>query len=199
MDARPPPAAQQHANSLDERSTDDTLETIRRAHRSDVAELADLAERTFRDTFAHANRPEDLDLHCRSRYGTEHQASEIADPVITTFVCERDGALIGYGQLRWQAPAACVNGTRPAEIQRLYVDRRFHGTGVAQSLMSALQDAAVAGDADVLWLGVWEHNPRAIAFYTKAGFTPVGEQVFVLGRDPQRDLVLSKDVDHAVA
>lgn len=118
---------------------------------------------------------------------------------MATFVCERDRALVGYGQLRWHAPAAGVHGAQPAEIQRLYVDQRFHGTGVAQALMSALQDAAVTGAADVLWLGVWEHNPRAIAFYTKSGFTPAGEQVFVLGRDPQRDLVLSKNLYHAAA
>jgi ribosomal protein S18 acetylase RimI-like enzyme len=167
---------------------------IRRAAAYDAPELAALAERTFRDAFAHANRPEDMDLQCQSSYSAERQAGEIADPETTTLVCEQDGALVGFGQLRWHAPDAGVIGARPVEIERFYVDRRYHGTGVAQALMAALQDAAAAGAADVLWLGVWEYNPRAIAFYAKAGFTQVGERVFVLGRDPQRDLVLSKNL-----
>ena len=42
------------------------------------------------------------------------------------------------------------------------------------------------------WLGVWEHNPRAIAFYRKWGFTPVGEHCFAVGDDPQRDVILER-------
>ena len=171
------------------------MTTIRRAEAHDAAVLAELAERTFRDAFGHANRPDDLDLHCRSSYNAERQSSEIADPSMTTLVADRDGALVGYGQLRWSTPPAGVIGTRAAEIQRLYVDQCFHGEGVAQTLMAALQAAAEAGAADVLWLGVWEHNPRAIAFYKKVGFSQVGEQLFTLGRDPQRDIVLSRALE----
>jgi len=58
--------------------------------------------------------------------------------------------------------------------------------------MASLLDVAVVGGADVAWLGVWEQNPRAISFYAKNGFAVVGEHVFVLGKDPQRDLVLAK-------
>jgi ribosomal protein S18 acetylase RimI-like enzyme len=42
------------------------------------------------------------------------------------------------------------------------------------------------------WLGVWERNPRAIAFYRKRGFVEAGEQIFVLGTDHQRDKVFVK-------
>ncbi len=188
-------AAQQNSNSLGDPTGGNSLATIRRAEVRDAPALAELAERTFRDAFGHANRPEDMDLHCQSFYGTQRLVREVADPETTTLVCEYDGVLVGYGQLRWDAPPACVVGARPAEVQRLYVDRQYHGKGTAQALMAALVEAAVAGAGDVLWLGVWEHNPRAIAFYAKAGFREVGEQVFVLGRDPQRDVVLTKTLD----
>lgn len=48
------------------------------------------------------------------------------------------------------------------------------------------------GAADVVWLGVWERNPRAIAFYRRSGFVEVGEHVFQLGSDPQRDVIMAK-------
>ena len=54
-------------------------------------------------------------------------------------------------------------------------------------MADAIERAATLG-ANVVWLGVWEHNPRAIRFYEKHGFTTAGEQPF--GKDPQRDLVM---------
>ena len=45
---------------------------------------------------------------------------------------------------------------------------------------------------DVMWLGVWEYNPRAIRFYEKHGFVEVGSHVFQLGKDPQIDLLMQK-------
>ena len=138
------------------------------------------------------NRAEDIDVHCRNSYGESIQDAEIRDPGRTTLVCETGDRLIAYGQLRWASAPACVVATRPAEVQRLYVDAPWHGKGVAQALMASLLGTAVAGGADVAWLGVWEKNPRAISFYGKSGFTVVGEHVFVLGSDPQRDLVLAR-------
>jgi ribosomal protein S18 acetylase RimI-like enzyme len=135
-----------------------------------------------------------MDAHCRTSYGEDIQAEEIRDPDRTTLVIVVGERLIGYGQLRWAQAPACVVATRPAEIQRLYVDATWHGKGVAHSLMDALLDAAVAGSADVAWLGVWERNPRAISFYAKSGFSVVGEHVFVVGNDPQRDLVLARQI-----
>jgi len=165
---------------------------IRRAEERDAASLAGLAERTFRDTFAHVNGAEDIELHCRRNYRESIQAAEIRDATRVTLVCEVGDGLIAYGQLRWDSAPACVVATRPAEIQRLYVDSPWHGKGVAQDLMASLLGAAEAGGADVAWLGVWERNPRAIAFYTKSGFAIVGDHVFVVGKDPQRDLVLAR-------
>ncbi len=166
--------------------------TIRPATEADAAALAELAERTFCATFAHENRPEDMDAHCRDSYGESIQAAEIRDVARATLVCEEAGRLIAFGQLRWSRAPACVAGGRPAEIQRLYVDAPWHGKGVAQRLMASLLDIASKGGADVAWLGVWERNPRAIAFYEKSGFCVVGDHVFVVGKDPQRDLVLAK-------
>jgi ribosomal protein S18 acetylase RimI-like enzyme len=165
---------------------------IRQATEADAAALAALAERTFRETFAQINRAEDMDVHCRNSYGDSIQGAEIRDPHRTTLVCHVRDSLIAYGQLRWASAPSCVVATRPAEVQRLYVDAAWHGKGVAQALMASLLHTAITGGADVAWLGVWEKNPRAISFYAKSGFAIVGDHVFVLGNDPQRDLVLAK-------
>ena len=125
-------------------------------------------------------------------YKRQIQAREIADPGLTTLVCEVGGALIGFTQLRWEVAPPCVAANAPGEIQRLYVASEWHGQGVAQQLMEAALGLMQARRCDVAWLGVWEHNPRAIAFYHKYGFAEVGELPFSLGDDDQRDLVMAR-------
>jgi diamine N-acetyltransferase len=165
---------------------------IRPARSADAAPLARLADATFRQAFASSNSGEDMELHCRNTYGEAIQAAEIADRDRVTILAEADGQLVGFGQLRWGQPPDCVRANRAAEIQRLYVDRPWHGRGVAQALMEALMDAAAEGGAQSVWLGVWEKNPRALAFYLKSGFVEVGEHTFVVGHDAQRDLLLAR-------
>ncbi len=171
--------------------------SVRSATESDAADLAALAERTFRATFADANDAADLDAHCARSYGTALQRDEILDPGMRTLLADTGRAMAGYAQVRLDSPKDCVAARQPAELLRIYVDADWHGRGVAQALMNASLDAAVEAGCDRIWLGVWEHNPRAIAFYRKLGFEAVGEHRFLLGDDPQRDVVMARSLrDH---
>lgn len=170
------------------------MPTIRFARPDDAPALAALAEATFRATFAAANTPEDMARHCATSYGDAIQAAEIADPGRLTLLCEDARRLVGYAQLRWGRPPPCVVATAPGEIQRLYVIAAAHGRGAAHDLMAACLDVLAGRGSDVAWLGVWERNPRAIAFYRKAGFRDVGDHVFELGHDAQRDVVMARPV-----
>jgi diamine N-acetyltransferase len=168
--------------------------TIRTAGVADAPWLAALAERTFRDTYSAFNTPEDMERYVAEHFGPALQAAELRDPMMATLVADVDGRPAGYVQLaRGGAPAGV--GEEPMEIHRFYVDRLWHGRGVAQELMDAAADAARTRGSRTLWLGVWERNPRAIAFYRKCGFRDAGTQTFVLGADHQRDLVLARSLD----
>lgn len=168
---------------------------IRQAVPGDAAALAAFAESAFRATFGAQNSVENMDAYCAAAYGESIQAREIGAPDMETLVMVHGDQLIGYAQLRWGAAAKCISAAvKPAEIFRLYVDHAHHGKGAARELMNRLFALAGAGGADLIWLGVWEHNPRAIAFYRKHGFTHVGDHVFRLGSDPQRDLVLVRQL-----
>lgn len=160
---------------------------IRRATVDDAAALAELAERTFRDTFAADNKPEDLAMHIANYYGEPQQRREIESVDGITLVVEDDRRLIAYTQIR-RAPSKHGD----VEIARFYVDRAHHGRGIAQSLMAAAHDAARELGGTTLWLGVWERNPRAIAFYEKCGFRDVGSHAFLVGTDLQTDRIMSR-------
>jgi GNAT superfamily N-acetyltransferase len=162
---------------------------VRRADPRDAPALAELAARTFRDTFGADNRPEDLALHLASSYGAERQLAEITASDVRTLVAERDGALVGFAQLRRGEPPACVTTADPVELWRFYLDRSWHGRG--RCLMDAALAEADAMGAGSVWLGVWERNPRAAAFYRKVGFVEVGAHEFRVGTDPQNDLIFT--------
>ena len=109
---------------------------------------------------------------------------------IITLLCENGGAPIGYAQL--QPTPAGPHGD--VELARFYIDRAYHGRGVAQSLMDAVRAQARALGGRRLWLGGWERNRRAIAFYRKCGFVHRSVQPFLLGSDLQTDWVMSRDL-----
>jgi ribosomal protein S18 acetylase RimI-like enzyme len=170
------------------------MPSIRRARSRDAKKLSEVAEATFRATFEAMNTAEHMEIHCQSSYGEEIQAAEISNPGMVTLLSEAEGRLVGYAQLRWGAAPGCVPAKRPGEIQRLYVIEDWHGKGMAQELMSACIEEVKQRGSDAVWLGVWEHNPRAISFYRKFGFVPAGEHTFLLGGDPQRDIIMVRAV-----
>jgi ribosomal protein S18 acetylase RimI-like enzyme len=174
---------------------------IRRAVPSDAERLADLAARTFHDTFAADNDPGAMAAHMANSYSLAIQLAEINDPAVHVLLVESDGEAkpIAYTQLRFRHPnkhaPACVTGPNPCEIWRFYVDRQWIGRGVAQRMMSAALNYAKSLGAQTIWLGVWEKNPRAIAFYQKCGFTLVGEHEFLFANERQTDLVMARGVE----
>ncbi len=161
---------------------------IRRAIPEDAAALAALALKTFVDTFAATNRADDLDAYVREFFGEAQQRREIENPRIVTLLAEVDGAIIAFAQLRPTSGYAAGD----VEVVRFYVDQAHHGQGIAQMLMDVVLDEAGALGGTKLWLGVWEHNYRAIAFYTKFGFVKVGSHPFILGSDLQTDWEMAR-------
>ncbi|MEL6231334.1 MAG: GNAT family N-acetyltransferase [Cyanobacteria bacterium J06627_3] len=170
------------------------LTTIRQATINDAEALAQLAERTFRDTFTEENNLTDMELHCTKNFGIEMQQQEILDPNCATILAEIETQPVAFAQVRLHSPKDCVDAHRPSELYRLYVSKEWHGRGVAQQVMSHVLSTAAHAGANHIWLGVWEHNPRALAFYHKYGFKVVGEHVFQFGNDPQRDLIMMAEV-----
>ncbi len=164
--------------------------TIHRATLPDAAALAELAARTFSETFAADNTPENLAAHLRKSYGVAQQSAEIADPAVVSLLAYQNDVLVGFAQVRRTLAPSCVHDASAVELQRFYVAREAQGKGVAAPLMIAARRAAEALGGRHLWLGVWEHNPRAIAFYVKSGFVKMGSHDFIVGEDRQTDWVL---------
>jgi ribosomal protein S18 acetylase RimI-like enzyme len=168
---------------------------IRRATAEDAAALAEFGARTFVETFAADNTDEDMRLHLAAAWAPELQRAEILDASLDTLLaCDSRGTLAGFAQLRAAHAPAGITMVNPVELKRFYVDKPWQGRGLAQMLMRAVEAHARMRGARELWLGVWERNERAQAFYRKHGFRLVGTQIFVVGTDPQTDHVMLREL-----
>jgi ribosomal protein S18 acetylase RimI-like enzyme len=174
---------------------------IRRARASDAERLSRFAAASFRDAFGAQNTAGDMATYLATTFAPGIQAAEIAesdsDVLLVEPLVEPLGAgglaeLLGYAHLSLGAPPSPVEAPVPIELRRFYVARPLHGSGIAARLMDAVVNTSRARGARTLWLGVWEKNPRAIAFYAKHGFTIVGQQAFQLGRDRQSDRIMAR-------
>ena len=167
---------------------------IRRAGVDDAALLAELGARTFIETFSADNRPEDMAAYLAAAFGPEQQVAELTDPHSIFLIAEVDGVAAGYAKLDPGRTPESVTGARPIELVRLYVSKAWLGRGVGAALMRDCLDEAKRAGYQTLWLGVWERNKRARAFYRKWNFRDVGKHIFQLGDDPQTDILMERPV-----
>jgi diamine N-acetyltransferase len=167
---------------------------IRYATASDNILLAEMGAETFDDSFAAENTPENMAIYLAQAFSPEKQARELADPFSTFLIAEAEGLTAGYAHLKFGEAPATIASPRPMEIVRFYARKPWIGKGVGARLMQACLREAERASCDTIWLDVWERNLRAIAFYRKWGFVQVGTQVFQLGDDLQRDLLMARPV-----
>jgi len=167
---------------------------LRRATAADVAALTELSRRTFIDTYAAHNHPEHLDLYLRQSLTEADWRAELSTPGSVVLLAEAADALVGYTQVRQGFVPDCVRTRVPVELARIYVAREFQGSGVGGVLMAGALEEAALREGTGLWLGVWQKNERAIAFYRRWQFEIVGTQFFPMGPELQEDWVMLREL-----
>ncbi len=165
---------------------------IKKATEADAKVLADLGRETFIQAFAQDNRREDMDIYIDKTFTVEKQLQEIKDTKRHIAIAWIGGIAAGFYHLFDGPVDPSVKGERPIEVLRLYVDSDWHGKGIGPALMNSCIDLALAQGHQTMWLGVWERNFKAQAFYKKYLFSEVGKHIFTLGNDDQIDLIFSR-------
>jgi len=156
--------------------------------------LAELGAKTFYETFAKDNTPENISLYMKKSFSKEIQLNELSKPDIIFLIVELEDEPVGYAKLKMNSNDESVKGTEVMEIERIYASQEYIGKGIGKELMKACINEARQRGCDSIWLGVWEKNQRAIDFYKKWGFKEVGTHVFMLGDDPQWDFVMELEL-----
>lgn len=123
-------------------------------------------------------------------FSFEKLSRELKDPNAKFFFAVLDEEIIGYLKLNFGDSQTELKDNKALEIERIYVSKEFHGKSVGQLLYDKAIEVAKHKNADYVWLGVWEENPRAISFYKKNGFVEFDKHIFKLGNDEQIDIMM---------
>jgi ribosomal protein S18 acetylase RimI-like enzyme len=164
---------------------------VRALSSAEAASFSAFAERLFRETYVDGYDPADIDDYVAKSFSATHQTAELEEPGGRVLVMEdAENGLLGFAHLRQTQPPPALDGRFAVEISRFYIDKPWHGRGIARVLMSACIAEARSRGADALWLLVYQDNPRAVAFYEKSGFRRAGTQPFRLGSRVDQDWLM---------
>ncbi len=167
---------------------------IKPAGKEDLASLMDIGYTTFYETFAENNRAEDMAVYLAEQFHIEYITEEFRNEKNKFLLGMKDGELIAYAKIREGSTAGDLPAEKVMEIERIYVLKAFQGQKAGLALMQYIMDYALQKHFETIWLGVWEHNVKAIGFYKHLGFEVFGSHVFMLGTDAQNDLLMKKEL-----
>lgn len=167
---------------------------IRYGTTADAKMLSELGAKTFYDTFAKDNTPENMAAHLKNSFSPEIQLTELASLNHIFLIADEESQSIGYAQLLLNSKEEYITGANSLEVRRIYAVQGYVGKGIGKALMQAVIEEAKQRGCDSVWLGVWEKNPRAIEFYKKWGFKEVSTHIFTVGDDPQRDYIMELEL-----
>lgn len=158
---------------------------------ADLVELKAISIETYQDTFAPYNTKENMEAYLDAAYNTEKLRQELNNPQ-SAFFFIREEAVAGYLKLNWATAQTEPIAPEGLEVERIYIRSEYKRRGYGQQLLTFAEEFAKAKQKTSLWLGVWEHNANALAFYNKMGFRRVGRHSFFMGDDEQNDYLMEK-------
>lgn len=163
---------------------------IKKVTINDIDQLQKIGKNTFFETFSAANTEENMKRYLDEEFSVVKLKDELNDQFAEFYFAILDNNVIGYLKLNFGQSQTELKDDKAIEIERIYVLKEFHGKKVGQLLYNKAIQISRQKNADYVWLGVWEENPRAINFYKKNGFVEFDKHLFKLGDDEQTDIMM---------
>ena len=168
--------------------------SIRKVGLQDVEVLQGIARDTFFEAFADSNSEEDMQHYLLVNFSLDKLSAELAQISSQFFIAFDGDAPVGYLKVNSGEAQTDLQEDHSLEIERIYVMGAYHGKKVGQLLYEQALEVAVSLGKSSVWLGVWEHNLKAIRFYEKNGFVPFSTHIFKMGNDEQTDIMMRKEI-----
>jgi diamine N-acetyltransferase len=165
---------------------------IRIANLQDAEMLCQIGAKTFAETYGNQNTPENLQKYLDENFNIPQISDEIQTLGTIFLLVEIQQEVIGYAKMRLNL--AENPNPKALEIERIYIAKAYHGQKHGAALIQKCIEIAQAQNYHLLWLGVWEHNPKAMVFYKKWGFEVFGKHDFQLGDELQTDYLMQKEL-----
>lgn len=160
----------------------------------DLDALVKLSKETFIAAFEKDNDPDDFKAYIQKAFDPQKLASELSDQDTYFYFVEDEGTLVGYFKLNIGQAQTDVHDSDSLEIERIYVVEGHQGKSIGTLMLQEIIQLAKKMQKTYIWLGVWEHNPKAIRFYQRHHFQKFGEHPYYIGNDKQTDWLLRLDL-----
>lgn len=169
--------------------------TIIKAELKDIVQLQKIGRQTFSETFSGDNTQENMANYLEEAFSIEKLTDEFNNKNAEFYFAAIDEKIVGYLKLNFGKSQTELQDDKGLEIERIYVMKEFQGNQVGQLLYNKALEIAQEKNSKFIWLGVWEHNSRAINFYKKNGFVEFNKHTFKLGNDEQIDIMMKLLLD----
>lgn len=165
---------------------------IKKVALNDIEALQLISRQTFSETFSKENTDENMIKYLEESFSLDKLEAELSETTSLFYFAALNGEIIGYLKLNTGNSQTELQDNKAVEIERIYVLQAYHGKKVGQLLYEKAMEVVQDINADYVWLGVWEENPRAISFYKKNGFAEFDKHIFKLGDAEQTDIMMKK-------
>jgi diamine N-acetyltransferase len=164
---------------------------------SDLEQLQKIAISTFKEAFSIGNSEKNMKTYLETKFSLKQLAAELSDGNSSFYFAKHEDQIVGYLKLNFGRSQTELKDENALEIERIYVLKEFHGKKVGQLLYDKAIEVAHEKKVNYMWLGVWENNPRAIAFYRKNGFIEFDKHIFQFGHEEQTDIMMKMTLTQA--
>ncbi|MBO6495571.1 MAG: GNAT family N-acetyltransferase [Roseivirga sp.] len=167
---------------------------IKKVSTDELEELRKLSVETFSDTFTEQNNEIQMKAYLEKAFNTDQLRSELSNPESFFYFVKEEDKILGYLKLNTKTAQTDQVLDSSLEIERIYLAQEAQGKGIGKLLMDFSIAEAKRRNLLCLWLGVWEKNEKAIAFYKSYGFEVFADHPFKLGDESQKDLLMKRFV-----
>jgi len=172
---------------------------IRKANQADIKLLQKIGRQTFFEKFTENNSEENMLKYASEAYSFEKIASEVNNPNSQFYLATLNNQTVGYSKINFGDAQTELQDPHALELERIYVLNEFQGQKIGQLLFEKTIEIAQQAKNKFVWLGVWEENTGAIKFYEKNGFKIFSKHIFMLGDDPQTDIMMKIEINNPKA
>ncbi|ALP39153.1 GNAT family acetyltransferase [Paenibacillus sp. IHB B 3084] len=165
---------------------------IIKCSREDLQILQEISIETFNDTFKDQNSPENMKAYLERAFNFKQLEEELSNVSSEIFFIYFNEELAGYLKVNMNDAQSEKMGDKSLEIERIYVKKKFQNHGLGKYMLNKAMEIATEHNKKKIWLGVWEKNENAIAFYKKMGFVQTGAHSFYMGDEEQIDFIMTK-------
>ena len=161
---------------------------------ADVMLLQQISIETFIDTFKEQNTEEDLKQYLEKAYTVDQLKKELANENSSFFFLQDNEETVGYLKVNVEDAQTEDSAENAMEIERIYIRNNYKRKGYGKFLIDQAERFAQKENKKTIWLGVWEENTAALAFYKDRGFVQTSSHSFFMGDDEQTDLIMTKQL-----